>query len=466
MASLTAVDTPPRARFAPEGGSPISSIQGKASLNTSLDDPFRLKEYGSGNSLTLPTGAVATVAGYQNRPSSPASSTHDHSPKAWLQRLFGMETSTVKATPSRLAEGPPEGAPHPEHLRKETADREAELQSLRQEVRRRQTESARLREKIQDAELALKQASMVVGTVSAKVDAASGSRHALLEATALRQDSHANSMRQRLARLEVELAAKDDEVLTLHRAVAYGSARLAQQGDQVRYYRALEEELQDEVDRHEEDLVRLRRYHQLGQYHNDLKRQMVDEHGGTEHGMRRVLAQDELQASEHKLSDLENFIRQMEVNCAKYTALIEEKKRRLYDLAREDRMLNSAVELGSTHAQEQVQNHMLEKRSLETRIAAARSRKAEGGGRARAYDHAEEQLKWQEARLVELVELMREGSRVLQDPSAGRNHGGLLAEGTLTVSWGSDALHAPGLAVPLRMGSSPFRERAVRLACF
>jgi len=303
-------------------------------------------------------------------------------------------------------------------LAQEAAAREVELRVLRVEAQAMEREAAQLREQVRDADLRLLEASGTVGTLSAQVEATAGNRHAVLEASAQQLDGQAAGLRRRLARLEWELAEKDEEISTLRQAA---QAKARQVGEQKATIAALQ---RSEWERNCQAAVLVReaeslqRHQAVGEWREHVQAQIAQEGADAALVRERRSALQELDTLEEEMTTLRAVIARCEDKCKHHAGEIAARRQHYDALLMEDRLCTSAGRLGQETADEQQRSQIVEHRMLEAQLHEERRRRAMSEPSARAYDMAEESAMRAQGELAALTACMREISRTLHEPAS------------------------------------------------
>jgi len=359
---------------------------------------------------------------------------------------------TRPASPSMSARLP-QPELHPGDLPKEVAARDVELRVLRTEVEAREVEGGRLRDQVSEAELKLQQASGIVGTLSAKVEATSGNRHAVLEASAQQIDSQVSGLRRRLARTEWELSEKDDEIATLRKAIEVGTRRVEEQRRSLMSLQKSHADYQEQADRHEEDISRLHRHKAIGEWrervHTHISREQQDSGLIAERRERERW----IHALDEDVATFKAFTARMEEKMRHHVEQTQRLQQTFDNLVMEERLCFSAANLGQETAKEQKQYQLEEHRTLEARIQEEIARKAARAQQAETYDRMEAEATCNQVELASLIECTREVTRTLQNPVQNRfhtSHGGLMPQSTLRSQ-----VPMSTMSMPLQVGAAP-----------
>lgn len=323
---------------------------------------------------------------------------------------------TRPASPSMTAAGPRLQSNEPLGLGQEVAAKEVELHVLRAEVEAKELEVFQLRDKVRDAELRLLEASGTVGTLSAKVEATAGNRHAVLEASARQMDSQVATLRRRLARMEWELAEKDEEISTLRQATQAGAKRIDQQQGQLDDLQRSHVHQDQEVVALTQDAGRLQRQQVVDEWREHVQAQIQQDTADSQLARERERKLEQFNTLEEEMSALRAFMSRMEEKCKNHAAEIARQRQQHDALVMEEHLCVSAARLGHETADEQKKSQIAEHRVLEARIREELSRKSKQVPRALAYDAVEAGMTKDQSELLALTACMREISRTLQDP--------------------------------------------------
>lgn len=362
---------------------------------------------------------------------------------------------TRPASPSPSSIGMPAPDLHPGDLPKEVAAREVELRVLRSEVEARETEAGKLREHLRDAELALQRASGAVGSLSAKVEATSGSRHSVLEASAQQVDTQVVALRRRLSRMETVLAQKEDEVVALRQALDMGTRSVEDRHAMLQALHRSHAEHGQRANEHEEDKNRLHRHRAIQDWRERVHAQLAREELDASFGRERQETERQIEALDEDIQTFKTFIHRMEEKSKHHSGESRKLQQQFDGLVMEERLCHSALRMGHETAKEQKQHVIDEHRALETRILEEQSRKAAKAPHAAAYDESEAEAIKHQVELAALIACTREASRAMQRPHPGRHHLGaprmpLTADFPPTATLGS--MHH--LVAPLSVGSA------------
>jgi len=327
------------------------------------------------------------------------------------------------------------------------------LRVLRAEVEAREAEATRLRDQVGEAELQLQKASGIVGTLSAKVEATSGNRHAVLEASAQHIDAQVSGLRRRLARTEWELSEKDEEIATLRRAIEVGTRRVEEQRRSLLSLHSSHSTYQQQADRHEEDISRLQRHKAIGEWRERVHTHISREQQDASLAAERRERERQLQALDEDMATFKAFTARMEEKAQHHTQGAERLQRTFDNLIMEERLCYSAAHLGQETAKEQHQHQLNEQRQLEARIEEEKSRKAARAQHAETYDKMEAQAIRNQVELAALIECTREVTRTLQNPV--QTSGFTSQSGIAPQASFRSVPHTAGLVAPNQVGPSP-----------
>lgn len=341
--------------------------------------------------------------------------------------------------------------PRTEELAREAEHLEEELRVLKAESENREEQATRLRNQVREAELALKRASHAVGTLSYKVEATSGSRHAVLEASAQHIDSHVGALRRRLAQKEFELQQKDEETARLWRAIEGGGRRIQQQQDQVLYFEQSLGGHDSQATSNGQHRDALQRYRSINEWRDRVHAGLAHQEREAEIVVERRGKEEELMFLDQEIATLSTFIAHME---DKRKACIKEALRAQehHDaLGHEERMYLTANNLGREQALQHRRQLAERAKMLEARIQDERARQAERADQARAYDDVDAKARHHENQLKSLVSCMKQAQRTLLLP---RTSSGFDSEGDGSY-WPAPPVLSPPLSMPLQLGGSP-----------
>mmetsp|Transcript_59652 Transcript_59652/g.151144 ORF Transcript_59652/g.151144 Transcript_59652/m.151144 type:complete len:588 (+) Transcript_59652:62-1825(+) len=303
----------------------------------------------------------------------------------------------------------------PGDLPNEVSAREVELRVLRTEVQTREAEASSLRDQVRDAELALQQASGSVGTLSAKVEATSGNRHAVLQASAKHIDSQVSGLRRRLARVEWELSQKDEEIATRRQAIAVGIKKISEQRGILEALHKSHAEHGQTAAMHEEEGSRLQRHLAIGEWRDRVHAQIAGEERDAALAKERRDRERQIEALDEDMTTFRAVLARAEDKCRRHTVEMKKLQQQLDALLMEERLHVSAARLGAEAAGEQRRQFLEEHKALETKIQEEIARKATKAQQARAYDAASAGVVRGQEQLMALIACTREASRALQD---------------------------------------------------
>ncbi|CAE8697118.1 unnamed protein product, partial [Polarella glacialis] len=301
-------------------------------------------------------------------------------------------------------------------LSQEVAAREVELRVLRKEVERRSQQAVSLEEEIRDVETKLQTTSGFVGTLSAKVEATAGNRHAVLHACALQTDSQVEALRRRLARMDWELAEKDEELQSLHHVTQTGSQQVHAKEQELHQLQQQQHLAGSELAKLQQDSSVLQKHMAIDQWRHKVQAQIEQEDHDAALVRERREHQRQAAAFQEEISTLRSYTARMEEKAKHHTEEISRRQLRLKDLAMEERLCVAAARLGHETADEQKRGHIVEQRSLEARLHEEKVRKSGLTHHASAYDAAQADTLHYQRQLAALTGCVREVSRALHEP--------------------------------------------------
>eukprot|EP00930_Biecheleria_cincta_P057223 TRINITY_DN43199_c0_g1_i1.p1 TRINITY_DN43199_c0_g1~~TRINITY_DN43199_c0_g1_i1.p1 ORF type:complete len:885 (+),score=157.15 TRINITY_DN43199_c0_g1_i1:21-2675(+) len=347
-------------------------------------------------------------------PSSAAASHADH--------VASATASAVALAASAAHGGLVPAAPHmwpelePEALSQEVAAREVELRVLRKELEARNRETASLLDQIRDVEMKLDNASGLVASHSAKVEASAGSKHAVLEASAKLIDSQVAGLKKRLALMDWELHEKDEEVANLREATRHGTQQLSAKEQELHALQHRHNVQDSQVAKLRKDSSILHKHLAIDEWRHTVEAQIEQEEQDAALVRQRRENQRQIEVVDEEISTLKSYIDRMDHKINHSAGEIERQKQQLKSLAMEERLCASAARLGHETADELKKGHLEEQRQLEARLHDEMLKKTNLLEHVKAYGMVEADAAYYQKQLAALTSCVREVSRALHEP--------------------------------------------------
>ncbi|CAE7196410.1 EMB2076 [Symbiodinium natans] len=303
----------------------------------------------------------------------------------------------------------------PDALQNEVAAREVELRVLRQELETRSQEVLRLEGQIRDAEDQLRQAAGQVGTLSAKAEVASGSKQAVLQASARNIDSQVMTLKKRLASAESELAEKDDELSGLQEAIHHGSQQVAAKAADLQAMQHQHKLHGSKVAKLQKDSDLLHRHMAIDQWRHQVEALVEQEQQDAVMVRERREHQRQIEVFQEEILALQSYLTRMEEKSRYHAEEIQRRKELLKALVMEERLCAAAARLGHETADELKRGQMEEQRILEARLHEEKGRKTSVAAQAKTYEEVEADARQNQEQLAALTACVRQAAHAMQE---------------------------------------------------
>jgi len=305
-----------------------------------------------------------------------------------------------------------------DELAREVAASEVELRVLRAEVEAKEKETVQLADRVRDAEVELLAASGVVGTLSAKAETSSGNRQKVLEASARQIDSQVVALRKQVARMDWQLAAKDEEIRGLQEASRVGDLSVMQQQSELGALKRRQNGQDEHAATLTQDARHLERLLVADRWREEVETKIAVE-TAAKLGEREQRAQGEvLSRLQEEKRQLRKFTNQAEGTRRHLQNELQVSQRQYDALLLEARLSSSASQLGCETVFEQLKNQSAEHRMLEGRLRHESARAAQKAPLAAAYDASEIDAMRGHYELESLTCCVKEITRVLSAVSS------------------------------------------------
>lgn len=304
----------------------------------------------------------------------------------------------------------------PEALSQEVAAREVELRVLRKELEARSRETASLLDQIRDVETKLENASGLVASHSAKVEASAGSKHAVLEASAKLIDSQVATLKKRLALMDWELHEKDEEVANLREATRHGTQQVSAKEQELHVLQHRHHIQDSQVTKLRKDSSILHKHLAIDEWRHTVEAQIEQEEKDAALVRERREHQRQSEVVDEEIATLKSYIVRMDHKIKHSADEIARQKQQLKSLAMEERLCASAARLGHETADELKKGHLEEQRQLEARLHDEMLKKSHLMERVKSYDMVEADAAYYQKQLAALTSCVREVSRALHEP--------------------------------------------------
>ncbi|CAE7606349.1 GIP, partial [Symbiodinium pilosum] len=303
----------------------------------------------------------------------------------------------------------------PDALQNEVAAREVELRVLRQELEARSQEVLRLENKIRDTEDQLREATGHVGTLSAKVESAAGSKQAVLQASAKHIDSQVAMLKKRLASAEWELAEKDDELSGLQEAIHHGTQQVAAKATELQAMQHQQKLQGSKVAKLQKDSSLLHRHMAIDHWRHNVEALVEQEQQDAVMIRERREHQRQIDVFREEILTLQSYLSRMDEKSKYHAEEIERRKELLKALVMEERLCVAAARLGHETADELKRGQMEEQRILEARLQEEMGRRSSLSAQAKTYEEVEANARqWQE-QLAALTACVRDAAKAMRD---------------------------------------------------
>lgn len=302
-----------------------------------------------------------------------------------------------------------------EALAQEVAAKELELRILRNELEEKQQEIIHLEEITHDLDIKLEQAAGLRKNQTTKVEAIHLHQHAVLKASASRLDHQVEALRRRLAKMEWELAEKDEDIVHLRQATSSGAHIVTSREHELSQLYELQARESREVAKLLKDSELLHKHLVTDKLKLKVQVHIEQESHDSALLQERREYQRQIDAFNQEIQTLGKYILQLENKNKIQAEEVSRQEHHLKALSMEERLCVAASQLGHETAFEQKRGQLDEQRQLEAKLRQQLSRKVGLETKAQAYDFHEVDAHQLEAYLAALTACMKEVSKTLHE---------------------------------------------------